>query len=92
MVVKAGTLIRPPETADHRGKSVLRARGLTLMVAGFMVAMVAFISALIQAGFVADKGSALSGIETQGAWTFGVSTTALVMVKAGIALILLGIL
>jgi hypothetical protein len=92
MVVKAGSLIRPPEMADYRGKSILRARGITLATVGFMAAMIAFISSLILAGFVADKGNSLSGIETQGAWTFGVSSTALVMVKGGIALILLGIL
>ena len=91
MATRAGTMIRPPVTADYRGKSTLRTLGFTVAAAGFMVAMIAFISAVVQAGFVADSASA-SGIETQGAWTFGVSSTAAVMVKAGIALILLGIL
>ena len=91
MVVKAGTLIRPSVTADYRGKSTLRTLGFTVAAAGFMVAMIAFISSLIQAGFVAGDGTT-SGIETQDAWTFGAASTALVIVKVGIALILWGIL
>jgi hypothetical protein len=52
--------------------------------------MFAFISSLVLANFVAGDG-AESGIKTQDAWTFGVSSAAVVMVKIGIALILLGI-
>ncbi len=91
MAARAGTMIRPPVTADYRGKSALRALGFNVAALGFMVAMVAFISAIVQAGFVAESASA-TGIETQNAWTFGLSSTAVVVVKAGIALILLGIL
>jgi len=69
----------------------LRSLGFAVAAIGLMVAMIAFISSLIQAGFVSGDGAA-AGIETQGAWTFGVSSTAVVVVKAGIALILLGIL
>ena len=91
MVVQAGTLIMPSLTADIRGKSSLRSFGFAVAAIGLMVAMIAFISSLIQADFVSGDGAA-AGIETQAAWTFGVSTTAVVTVKAGIALILLGIL
>ena len=91
MTMSPGSLLRPATSADYRGKSTLRALGFTVAAVGFMVAMVAFISSLVQAGLVAGDGTA-SGIATQDAWTFGVSSTALVIVKIGIALILWGIL
>lgn len=91
MAISAGTLIRPPVTADYRSKSSLRSIGFAVGVVGIMVAMVAFISSLILANFVAGDG-AESGIKTQDAWTFGVASAAVVTLKVAIALILLGIL
>ena len=90
MAVSAGTLIRPPVTADYRSRSSLRSIGFAAGVVGILVAMVAFISSLILANFVAGDGTE-TGIKTQDAWTFGVASAALVTVKVGIALILLGI-
>ena len=83
MVIKSGTLLRPLTTADHRSKSSLRKGGLLLVLLGLGVAMVAFISSILEAG---SDGS----IVAQAAWTFGVATAALGTIKSGIAIILWG--
>ena len=57
------------------------------MAVGLMVAMAALISAIVQA---ARDASAVS-IATQAAWTFGVATIALGVIKTGIAVVLWGI-
>ena len=87
MAVSAGTLIRPPVTADYKSRSSLKKGGLLLVAVGLGVAMVAFISSIIQAGRDASNAS----IVAQAAWTFGVATAALITIKSGIALILWGI-
>ena len=55
-----------------------------------MVAMAAFIGSLATANLVATDGSG-TDISTNQAWTFGVATAGLGVMKVGIALILLGI-
>ena len=85
MAISAGTLIRPTEAADYRSKSSLRKSGVYLLLVGFGVTMVAFISSIVQAGRDATD------IAAQAAWTFGVATAALGIIKSGIALILWGI-
>ena len=87
MAVKAGTLIRPSASADYKSKSSLKKGGLLLIAVGIMVAMVAFISSIIQA----DRDASDASILAQAAWTFGVATVALITIKSGIALILWGI-
>lgn len=87
MAISSGSLIRPPESADYQSSSPQRRVGLLLVAAGVMVAMVAFISSIVQA---ASDASA-SSIATQAAWTFGVATAALGVIKTGIAAVLLGI-
>ena len=83
MAVSPGTMIRPPVTADYLSRSSQRKAGLYLVVLGLMIAMVAFISSIVQAG---SDGS----IVAQAAWTFGVATAALGTIKTGIAIILWG--
>ena len=85
MAISAGTLLRPTEAADYRSRSSLRKRGVYLLLVGLGVAMVAFIISIVQAGRDATD------IAAQAAWTFGVATAALGIVKSGIALILWGI-
>ena len=84
MVITAGTKLRPPVTADYRSRSSQKKAGLYLIALGMMIAMVAFISSLVEAG---SDGS----IVAQAAWTFGVATAALGTIKSGIAIILWGI-
>ena len=81
MVITAGTKLRPPVTADYRSRSSQKKAGLYLIALGMMIAMVAFISSLVEAG---SDGS----IVAQAAWTFGVATAALGTIKSGIAIIL----
>ncbi len=87
MVITSGTLLRPSETADYRSRSSLRKNGLLVLLVGLGVAMVAFVSSLVQAG----QDGTEAQIAAQAAWTFGVATAALGIVKSGIALILWGI-
>ena len=87
MAVSVGNLLRPPLTADYRSKSSQLRAGLLLVAVGLGVAMVAFISSFIQAG---RDGTAVE-IATQAAWTFGVATAALGIIKSGIAVALWGI-
>ena len=87
MAISAGSLLRPPLTADYRSRSSLLKAGLFFILVGFGVAMVAFISSLVQAG----RDGTAAQIAAQAAWTFGVATAALGIVKSGIAMILWGI-
>lgn len=87
MAVKAGSLIRPPVTADYRSRSSLGRNGLFVVLLGFGVAMVAFISSLVLSG----RDASPAAITAQSAWTFGVAIAALGTLKTGIALILWGI-
>ncbi len=87
MAVSTGTMLRPSATADYRARSSQRSVGLLLVLGGVAVAMVAFISSLVQAG----SDATATEIATQAAWTFGVATAALGLLKSGIALILWGI-
>lgn len=89
MVVKQGTLLRPPLTADYRSKSTQRTAGLSIIAIGLMVAMAGFISSIVQATREGEA-SAIS-IAAQAAWTFGLATAALGVFKTGIAVILWGI-
>ena len=87
MTVKAGTLIRPPVTADYRSKSSIGRNRLSVVLLGFGVAMVAFISSLVLSG----RDASAASLAAQAAWTFGVATIALGTIKSGIALVLWGI-
>ncbi|MBI3953875.1 MAG: hypothetical protein HY330_05120 [Chloroflexi bacterium] len=58
-----------------------------IVAVGLMVAMIAFISSIVQAG---REGTAAS-IAMQAAWTFGAATAALGILKTGIAVVLWGI-
>ena len=87
MTILANSLLRPAAEADHRTESSHRKYGLALVVLGLMIAMVAFISSIIQAA----SDSSASTIAAQAAWTFGIATAALGTIKTGIASILWGI-
>lgn len=87
MTISANSLLRPPDGADHQGESAHRKVGLALIALGLMVAMVAFISNVVQA----SSDSSASTIAAQAAWTFGIATAALGSIKTGIAAILWGI-
>lgn len=90
MAVAVGSIIRPPITADYRGKATLRSLGFNAVGIGITLAMVGFISSLVLSGSIASGGSE-AGIQAQAAWTFGIATAALGATKLGIALILWGI-
>lgn len=90
MAIAAGTLIRPPVGADYHGTSTLRAWGLSAVPVGLALAMIAFISSLTLAAAV-SADVPLARVAAQDAWTFGLATAALGALKAGIALILWGI-
>lgn len=87
MAITPGTLLRPPLTADFRSTSTQRVVGLRLIAVGLMVAMAAFISSIVQA----SRDGTAASIAAQAAWTFGVATVALGVLKTGIAVILWGI-
>ena len=75
---------------DYRSKSSPARIGVVVAVVGIMVAMAAFIGSLVNANLVATNGSE-TDILTNNAWTFGVATAGLGILKIGIALLLLGI-
>ena len=87
MATRTGTLVRPLVTEDYRSRSSLRRNGLLVVLLGLGVAMLAFISSLVLTG----RDASLATLAAQAAWTFGVATAALGVVKTGIALILWGI-
>ncbi|MEE8443284.1 MAG: hypothetical protein V3S37_05990 [Dehalococcoidia bacterium] len=87
MAISAGTLLRPLVTTDPRSRPSLRKSGLLLILVGLGIAMVAFISNIVEAG----RDASAASIAVQAAWTFGVATVALGTIKSGIALILWGI-
>ena len=87
MSISPDSVLRPPASADFRIRSPQLKVGLSLVVIGLGVAMVAFVSSIVQA---ARDGSDAS-IAIQAAWTFGVATAALGTIKTGIAAVLLGI-
>ena len=87
MAVTTGTLIRPSVTADYKSRSSLKKGGLLLLTVGLGVAMLAFISSIIQV----DRNASDASMLALAAWTFGLATAALGTIKSGIALILWGI-
>ena len=101
-VVRPGTLLRPPVTADFLAKSALARVGIVVALMGIMLAMAPFVGSLVNADLVAGDAGLLAGagitnitdtdILSNNAWTFGVAVTGFAMLKIGIALILLGIL
>jgi hypothetical protein len=77
---------RPLPTADYRSGSKLGAAGIAVGLAGLSLAVVALIANLAVAGNAsAERASTL-------AWSFGLSFTALTVLKLGIAATLMGII
>ena len=96
--IRPGSLLRPSVAADFLSKSTPARIGLLVAVVGIMVAMAAFVGSIVNAVLVSDDEGLLTGgavrddaILANTAWTFGVATLALAIIKSGIALILLGI-
>ena len=89
--IQPGSLIRPPVTADFLAKATYAKVGLTVAVIGIIVAMAALIGSIVNAATIADDGSGDTTVLAFNAWTFGVSTAGLAVVKLGIAAVLLGI-
>lgn len=80
------TLRTRAERTNYRTPSVYRTAGPAIAVLGLVAATVAAIANFVAAGEpVADRPEIL-------AWTFGLNTTALAIVKVGIAVTLVGIL
>ena len=88
--VRPRTVLRPSTTADYHSKSSPARVGVVLAVVGIMVAMAALAGSVINANLVATDSSTIDILENA-AWTFGVATAALAILKVGIALILVGI-
>ncbi len=91
-VIRPGTLLRPPATANFLSKSTPARIGVVVALVGIMVAMAQFIGSLVNAGLVASDTSSATDILANSAWTFGVATAGFAILKIGIALILWGIL
>ncbi len=89
--VRPGSILRPPVSADFLAKATHARVGITVAVIGIMVAMVAFIGSIVNASLLADDGAADTTVIANLAWTFGVATAALGVLKIGIALVLWGI-
>lgn len=88
--ISPGSVLRPQATADYRSRPTHTRVGVITAVMGIMVAMVAFAGSLFTANQVANDGGEVP-ILADNAWTFGVATVALGIMKTGIALILWGI-
>ena len=78
--------VRPGAGADYRAQSKFRTAGLVAGVAGLMLVMVALIGNIVAGN---ESGADAARI---GAWTFGLTTAGFGVLKAGIALTLVGIL
>lgn len=84
MAVRDAWVARPSPDADPRARSKQRSLGLAIAVVGLVVVAVGAIGNFVVAGDLPDGSGAL-------AWTFGVSTTGLGIMKLGIAIVLIGI-
>lgn len=89
MAFLQAVLQRPATNADFTSSSRFRTAGLIIGLIGLMVIAVAFIGNLIAVGEVGQEGTQLREIL---AWTFGVTTIGLAMLKFGIATVLMGII
>ncbi len=78
-------LQRPPVGADHTAQSRFVPEGIVLGLMGLALIVVGFIGNLAAIG---EGGTSLREIL---AWTFGVTTLGLVVLKTGIAVLLMGI-
>ena len=89
--VRPGSILRRPVSASFVAKATHAKVGLGFAAAGIMVAMVALVGAIIRSSLIADDGTGDTTVLSLTAWTFGVATAGLGMIKLGIALILWGI-
>jgi hypothetical protein len=89
MASGAGVLQRPAATADYTSQSTFKTVGVGVGLLGIVLVVIALIGNIVAAGDIGED--ARSASETL-AWTFGLTTTALGAVKAGIAIVLMGIL
>ena len=89
-VVRPGSVLRPPATADFLARATHARIGIVVAVLGLMVAMVAFIGSIVNAVLVVVGLSDTTVLATS-AWTFGVATASLAVLKTGIAFVLWGI-
>jgi Na+/melibiose symporter-like transporter len=80
------TLRPTAQTTDYRERSTLRGIGIIIALVGVVLAAVALI-----ANIVVANDNPVDRAETT-AWTFGLGTTAFMVVKLGIATTLVGIL
>ncbi|MFP3883199.1 MAG: hypothetical protein ACLFRT_14655 [Actinomycetota bacterium] len=87
MTIAADAKLRPAADSDHREPSKHRRRGILLALIGLVIALIAFVGNLVAA--VVQTGDAQASTL---AWTFGVTTTGLAVIKTAIAVVLWGIL
>ena len=89
MTTLRAVLQRPSPDADYTSSSSFRSAGLLLGLIGLGLITVALIGNLVAVDKVGAEGTQLREIL---AWTFGVTTMGLVLLKFGIATVLMGII
>ncbi len=82
---------RPRTGTDYRSRSKLRTAGLALAFAGVALAAVVLINGIV-AGVLAGRTGSADTVARAGAWGFGLTAVGFTTIKAGIAVILVGIL
>ncbi len=87
------SLTRPKEPAKQYGSNIWQHNaGLILAVTGLMALFVFFIISAVVAGWVSDQDPAkFARITTYQSWLFPVAVSAIALAKAGIAVVLFGI-
>lgn len=89
MTTLQAVLQRPAADADYTSSSRFRTVGMFIGIIGLLAIVIAFIGNLAAVDKVGQEGTQLRELL---AWTFGVTTIGLAMLKLGIAIVLMGII